>query len=120
MFGREGLQWPRISPAEMEDLMAYLEVDLARDPASDLARGQATLVREGCLKCHALRGEGASIGRELAQRRALYESPVAWAAAMWVHSPVMAAKARELGMPFPRFAEHELGNLVGFIRSAVK
>jgi mono/diheme cytochrome c family protein len=119
-FGRERLEWPRLGPAEMGDLMAYLQADPVRDLAPDLFKGEAILVRKGCLKCHSLRGEGARIGPDLGQRRAVYDSAVAWAAAMWVHTPPMAAKARELGVLYPRFADYELGNLVGYLRSTAR
>jgi len=119
-FGREGLRWPDISPAEMGDLMAYLKADPTHDPAPDLYRGETMLVRKGCLKCHSLKGEGGRIGPDLGQRRPLYDSAVAWAAAMWVHTPPMAAKAREIGVSYPRFVEHELDNLVGYLRSVAR
>jgi cytochrome c551/c552 len=116
----KGLEWPELSPAEVEDLMAYLQADPARDPRPDLARGEALLVRKGCLKCHRLRGEGGRVGPDLAERRASYDSAAAWAARMWVHTPRMADKARELGVLYPRFADDEMDNLVGFLRSAAK
>jgi cytochrome c551/c552 len=119
-FGQQGLGWPEIDPSEMADLMAYLQADPARDPAPDLARGETILVRKGCLKCHSHRGEGGRIGPDLGQRRAVYDSAVAWAAAMWVHTPRMATKAREVGISYPRFADRELGNLVGYLRSAAR
>ena len=119
-FGREGLPWPQISAAEMGDLMAYLQADAARDPAPDLAKGETTLVHKGCLKCHTLRGEGGRIGPDLGQRRGLYDSAVAWTAAMWVHTPRMAVKAMDLGVWYPRFIDDELGNLVGYLRSVAR
>ena len=119
-FGREGLPWPHVSAAEMGDLMAYLQADPARDPAPDLARGETTLVRKGCLKCHSLRGEGGRVGPDLGQRRRLYDSAVAWTAAMWVHTPRMAVKALDLGLWYPRFVEDELDNLVGYLRSVAR
>jgi cytochrome c2 len=119
-FGGEGVPWPRISQAEMADLMTYLQAAPGRDPAADPVRGEATLVRKGCLKCHRWRGEGGHIGPDLEQRRPVYDSAAAWAAAMWVHTPTMAAKARELGIFYPRFAEHELGNLVGYLKSVAR
>jgi len=119
-FGREGLPWPRIGLAEMGDIMAHLQADPARDPAPDLAKGETILVRKGCLKCHNLRGEGGRIGPDLAQRRAVYASAVAWAAAMWVHTPRMAVKALDLGVWYPRFVEDELDDLVGYLRSVAR
>ncbi len=119
-FGREGLPWPQIAPAEMADLMAYLQADPGRDPAPDLSKGETTLVRKGCLKCHNLRGEGGRIGPDLGQRRGVYDSAVAWTAAMWVHTPRMAVKALDLGLWYPRFVDDELGNLVGYLRSVAR
>jgi len=120
LLRREGIPWPAVSPAEMGDLIAYLEGDPRRDPPVDLARGQMLLVRKGCLKCHSVMGEGARVGPELAHRRAAYDSVTAWASAMWIHTPRMAARAQELGVLFPRFADAEMGNLVGYLRSVAR
>lgn len=119
-LARNGFDWPRISVAEMAELMAYLQADAARDPAPDLSKGQVTLIRKGCLKCHGLRREGGRIEPDLAERRADYESAPAWAAAMWTHTPRMAAMASRLGVPYPRFSGEEMGNLLGFLRSAAR
>jgi mono/diheme cytochrome c family protein len=114
----EAARWPRISAREMGDLMAYLRADPGRDPQPDLYKGQVTLLRKDCLKCHSLRGEGGRVEPDLAQRRADYESAAAWAAAMWTHSPAMAAMAGRRGIPYPRFSGDEMGNLLGFLRHA--
>jgi len=113
-----GSQWPQISVSEMSDLMAYLQADPGRDPEPDLFKGHLLLLRKGCLKCHSLAREGGRIEPDLAERRADYESPVAWAAAMWAHTPGMAAMALQKGIPYPRFSGDEMGNLVGFLKHA--
>ena len=114
----KGAGWPRISMTEMGDLMAYLQADPGRDPEPDLLRGQVILLRKGCLKCHSLRGEGGPIKPDLAERRADYESPAAWAVTMWTHTPRMAAMASRQGVPYPRFTGDEMANLVGLLRNA--
>ena len=114
------LRWPQISAAEMGDLMAYLEADPARDPAPDLSKGQLMLLRKSCLKCHSVRGEGGRLAPDLSAQRPSYESAVAWATRMWGHIPAMAAKAMEAGVLYPRFAEDEMLNLVGFLRSSAR
>ena len=114
------LQWPQISAAEMGDLMAYLEADPARDTAPDLTKGQLMLLRKSCLKCHRLRGEGGRLAPDLSAQRPSYESAVAWATRMWGHAPAMAAKAIEVGVLYPRFAEDEMLNLVAFLRSRAR
>ena len=116
----EGVVWPEISVAEMADLMAYLQADSSRDPAPDLAQGHLLLVRKGCLKCHSYRGEGGRIAEELTRPNPGYQSPVAWAAAVWKHAPRMAEEARRMGVLYPRFSGEEMGNLVGLLRSAAK
>lgn len=116
MVKEERISWPSISAAEMVDLMAYLQAEPARDPAADLARGQVTMLRKGCLKCHSLRREGGGIGPDLSARRGDYESAAAWAATMWAHTPRMATMTRERGILYPRFTGDEMVNLVGFLR----
>ena len=116
----EDLRWPQISAAEMGDLMAYLEADPARDTAPDLSKGQLMLLRKSCLKCHSLRGEGGRLAPDLSAQRPSYESAVAWATRMWGHAPAMAAKAIEVGVLYPRFAEDEMLNLVAFLRSSAR
>lgn len=117
---RERLEWPQISAAEMQDLMAYLQADPARDPAPDLFKGQVALLRKGCLKCHSLRREGSRIAPDLADRGDIYVSASGWAAKMWVHTPRMAAKALEIGVLYPRFVDGEMNHLLGFLRSAAR
>ncbi len=117
---QERIEWPQITPAEMADLLAYLQADPARDPAPDLAQGQVLLLRKGCLKCHRLRGEGGSAGIDFTKYHGGYESPVAWATTVWNHSPRMAGHAARLGVLYPRFSGDEMVNLVGFLRSAAE
>ena len=113
-----GAEWPSISVAEMRDLMAYLRAEAARDPEPDLAKGQTTLLRKGCLKCHSLKREGGPVRPDLAERRADYASAAAWATTMWQRTPRMADMARRQGVAYPRFADDEMTNLVGLLRNA--
>ncbi len=117
---REGVVWPEMSITEMADLMAYLRADPSRDPAPNLSQGQVVLVRKGCLKCHRYRGEGGWVGIELTEYQPGYQSPVAWAAAVWKHAPRMAEEAKSKGVLYPRFSGEEMGNLVGLLRSTAK
>jgi cytochrome c2 len=117
-FEKEGLKWPEIAREEMADLVAYLQADTSRDPAPDLFQGQVLLIRKGCLKCHRLRREGGSVGIELTRYQRGYQSSVAWATAIWNHSPRMAGHAARMELRYPRFAGEEMGNLFGFLKSA--
>lgn len=109
-----GIPWPQLTEAEMADLMAYLRVTSEADPAPDLRRGQALLVQKGCLKCHALSGEGGRLGPDLA-RVARQRSRVAVAAGMWSHAERMLARIEEGRVPFPVFGVGEMGDLLGYL-----
>jgi cytochrome c551/c552 len=120
LLKQQGLEWPRIAPAEMADLMAYLQADAARDPAPDLYQGQVLLIRKGCLKCHRLRGEGGSVGIEFTQYHAGYQSPVSWATTIWNHSSRMAGHSARMGVLYPRFTADEMVNLFGFLKASAE
>lgn len=116
VLSQEGVEWPRFTVGQMADLMAYLQADPARDGAPDLGRGQMTLVRKACLKCHRFNGEGGQIGPDLTSRREELAPPARWAATIWGHTPRMAVAALERGVMYPRFTSDEMNNLVGFLR----
>lgn len=113
----EGITWPEISSAEMADLMAYLQADYVLDQPPNLFAGQVTLVKVGCLKCHRLRGEGASVAIELTEYHEGYESAVAWATSIWNHSSRMKESAVRMGIFYPRFTGAEMANLYGYLRN---
>jgi cytochrome c551/c552 len=116
----EGVAWPDITSSEMADLLAYLGADPARDAAPDAAKGQIVLVGKGCLKCHSFRREGGTVRPDLAERRADYESPSAWAATMWTHTPRMVKVITGQQIPYPRFSGAEMAHLVSFLRSTAQ
>jgi cytochrome c2 len=113
----EGLAWPVIDEGEMLHLMAYLRADAARDPSPEPRRGQLILVAKGCLKCHRFQGEGANVAGDLAERRKDYAPPERWASKVWSHTPRIAQKAIERGVPYPRFTGDEMAHLIGFLRT---
>jgi cytochrome c551/c552 len=117
-FEKQGLPWPEMTREEMADLAAYLQANPTRDPAPDLFRGRATLVRKGCLKCHRLQGEGGSAAIELAAYHGRYDSPMTWATAVWNHAPRMAAVAARLDVLYPRFSGDEMAHLFHFLQNA--
>jgi mono/diheme cytochrome c family protein len=118
VLSHEGIPWPEIGAAEMVDLTAYLLADPRRDPAPDLAQGQVTLVKKGCLKCHRLRGEGGRAGPDFAELQATLAPATTWAAALWRHTPRMAMVALQQGVLYPRFSGDEMFQLIAYVRSA--
>jgi hypothetical protein len=102
----------------MADLMAYLNAEPLRDPAPDAGKGQVVLVRKGCLKCHSLRREGGAVRPDLSVWRPDYDSPAAWAATMWTHTPRMFSESNRQIVAYPRFGRDEMVNLLGFLRQS--
>ena len=111
------IKWPRFTTEEVTDLMTFLAATTDADQKPDLARGQTLLVQKGCLKCHALRGEGGRIGQDLSERTAAFASPAAWAVRVWAHAPNMATEAKERGIPYPRFSDREMVHLIAYLKS---
>jgi cytochrome c len=102
----------------MRALMGYLAAEPAADPKPDAGRGLAVLVQKGCLKCHALHGEGARAAPELADRAEAFTTPAVWAARIWRHTPAMAAVAMERGVLYPRFTDSEMAHLVAYLKTS--
>jgi cytochrome c2 len=112
-----GVSWPQFTPDEATALMTYLAATPDADPTPDPSRGLSVLVQKGCLKCHALRGEGARIAPDLSAPRGAFDSPAAWATRIWSHTPAMASAAMQRGVLYPRFSGQEMAQLVGYLRN---
>src|SRR5512140_491275 len=63
----------------------------------DPSRGRQLFVSKGCVKCHAVQGEGGRIGPDLG-RVALGDTQLDLAAEMWNHTPTMIEELKEAGI----------------------
>jgi cytochrome c551/c552 len=113
-FLARGLAWPAIQAQEMADLLAFLGMQPGLERSPNLDRGRVLLLQKGCLKCHALAGEGARVAPDLARFRQ-FGSPVPLAAALWNHAPAMLDRIDKSGIPYPVFQEGEMADLLGFL-----
>ena len=77
-------------------------------------KGRELFLSKGCVKCHAVRGEGGRIGPDLG-KGFFARSLTQMAALMWNHAPVMRVKTRELKLSWPNFKEKEMGELVAYL-----
>jgi cytochrome c2 len=111
-----GVTFPKLSGPETADLLAYLYFVQYMDERGDAARGAELFRAKSCASCHAANQVGVRVGPDLATSNAM-RSPLDWASAMWSHAPAMAEKFRDRGMPWPRFADDEMRDLVSFLRS---
>ncbi len=113
-FLARGLAWPVISVPEMADLLTFLGMQPGREHAANLDRGRVLLVQKGCLKCHALAGEGGRVAPDLVRFRE-YGNPVPLAASLWNKAPGMLERIEKSGIPFPVFQEGDMRDLLGFL-----
>src|SRR3990172_2226350 len=77
-------------------------------------KGRELFTSKGCIKCHAIRGEGGKVGPDLGKtvaRQSLFEV----ASIMWNHSPVMSEKMRELKVPRAKFSAEEMADIIAFL-----
>ena len=108
---------PQFSDQELSDLVAYLFFLQYFDPPGDAVKGQALYMEKGCVLCHyAPRGAEKRLAPDLSRSLAL-TSPLALSSAMWNHAPAMEKQIRERGLPWPRFQDDEVRDLVEYLRS---
>ncbi len=117
------IAWPQFEGEEMNDLLAFVrfrrggperESDLL--PASP-HRGWALFRGKGCISCHALRGEGGTVGPDLGSNRPLPRTLNQMAGRMWNHSPEMWAAMKAKGIERPTFKGQEMADLISFLYS---
>ena len=112
----QGIQWVPFKDSEMRDLIAYLTFLHILDQPGDPQRGRTLFYEKHCSMCHALGGQGGGIGPDLS-RGQQYGSPILWAQVMWQHAAQMESKMTEMGLPWPKFKDNEMVDLIAFIQS---
>ena len=113
------IQIPSLNSRDMTDLVAFLTAyryyltEIGRP--GDTAAGKAVFVAKGCVRCH---GSGAwdKPGPDLDRYRGRF-SAIAVAQAMWNHGGEMATVMRGEGVPWPKFAGREMGDLLAYLQS---
>lgn len=122
-MGASGIERPRFSAQELNDLIAYIEAQEAAVPSAPLhvlpglaGEGSRAFAEKGCADCHAVRGVGGGTAPDLAQR-GRNSSMLGFAAAMWNKAPAMTAAMRSRGIAPPQLSPEEMADLVGFLYS---
>lgn len=113
------IQPPHLNSREMTELVAFLtayryyltELGQPGNPAA----GKAIFTSKGCARCH---GSDAwdKPGPDLARYRGRF-SAIFVAQAMWNHGGEMAAVMRGQGVPWPKFAGREMGDLLAYLQT---
>ena len=110
-----GRSVPKLSDAEMADLLAYLHFVQYMGHGGNAARGRELFREKSCSACHAAAGEGLKGAADLAASSAV-RSPFHWAAAVWNH-PVETEKKAGEPQRTSTFDDDEMRDLVEFLRA---
>src|SRR5512144_758982 len=89
------------------------EVERTALPADPLA-GRQIFLQKGCQGCHAVWGEGGSLGPDLG-KEGVWHSVMQLAGVLWNHSPEMIEKMRERRMSRPMISSAEMADLAAFL-----
>jgi len=88
--------------------------ELAYAQAGSPRTGKALFQQKGCVKCHSIAGTGGTAAPDLGKQR-LRPRVAEMAGAFWNHGPTMWAKMKELGVPYPRFSDREMADLLSYL-----
>jgi len=120
---RRGMPWPHFEDMEMTNLLAYLRsVNAAPRQVSqlfpaDVRHGRRLFHEKGCIRCHALEGEGGNVGPDLSRLPQVPRRLSDTAGIMWNHWPEMSEWMKRQEISPPVFEEKEMADLIAFLYS---
>jgi mono/diheme cytochrome c family protein len=116
-----GIRRPRFEGREIVDLIAYIQKVSAGAPEEKVymlpgnpTEGERLFVSKGCIDCHSVRGNGASIGPDLGKVE-LYRSVTEIVGIMWNHGPEMWQEMEKRGINRPRFSGEEMADIIAYL-----
>jgi cytochrome c2 len=113
------LTMPTLEGSEIKDVLTFLiSLEYFETSGSPLL-GERVFVERGCARCHGAKAEGTPEGPRLKPSPDAF-SLVSLASTLWNHGPGMAARAQQLGVPWPTLEGTDLGDLTGFLNDAGK
>lgn len=114
-IGASKINYPRFTPEDMANLLAYLYVTCYEDESGDPTRGRELFIQKSCIQCHAIGDRGGTLGPNLKNIGPI-DTPIFWSQAMWNHAPAMETRMREFNIPWPKFEGGEMNDLLVFVR----
>ena len=118
-----GVKWPEFKGTEMMDLLEYIKENSKRgskEPAfitpGNPREGKQVFTAKGCIKCHAIRGEGGKGGGDLGVKaKTFYKSLTQIASSMWNKGPTVLAKMAQTQTGIPKFTPKEMADLIAYL-----
>jgi mono/diheme cytochrome c family protein len=117
-----GMKWPVFEGTEMMDLLEYIKVNAkgAKETAfitpGNPKEGKHVFAAKGCIKCHAVRGEGGKEAEDLGKRaKTFYKSLTQIASTMWNKGPAVLGKMSQTQMGIPKFTPKEMADLIAYL-----
>ncbi len=110
---------PKFTSKEITDLLAYLYSLHFTDEPGNRANGERIFSSIGCSQCHGPdRKPGKLVYIDLSKYETTAEMEIV--ASMWNHSREIQKAVGEQNMPWPRFENGEMADLLEFIRTPKK
>jgi cytochrome c2 len=117
-----GMKWPVFEGTEMMDLLGYIKMnatgpkETAFITPGNPKEGKQVFDAKGCIKCHAIRGEGGKVAEDLGKKaKAFYKSLTQIASIMWNKGPTVLAKMTQTQTGIPKFSPKEMADLMAFL-----
>ena len=114
-----GIRRPRITTAEMADLVAFLTAfryyDTRIRAPGHAASGRQVFVEKNCARCHEGPVSWTTPGPNLEKYRGRY-APIFLAQAMWNHSTKMSADMQARGLAWPILTGQQMTDLVAYLQ----
>lgn len=117
---RAGMNWRVLLSVALWGAMLCVESVPAAAPEgqqllpADPLVGRRVFVEKGCMKCHAIWGEGGRLGPDLGNA-GNWRSVLQLAGVLWSHSPEMIEKMRERHISRETISPDEMADLAGFL-----
>jgi cytochrome c551/c552 len=83
----------------------------------DAYRGAEFLEKQGCVTCHAVKGQGGHSAPDLGSRIARQYTPASMASVMWNHAPAMWSAMAVQGVTRPKLDTRDAGDLFAYFYS---
>lgn len=105
---------PSLDLEEMRDLTSYLWAQQFFLDSGDAEAGKGVFAAKRCATCH---GDASSSAPQLGGVRQAALTGSGMVSVLWRHGPQMMEQMKDKGIPWPRFDDAEMANLIAYLNS---